>query len=249
MNRRHVVVTGASRGIGRAIALAMAREGDFVQVGYRAREEAAAEVLAEMRGGGGDGALLRLDLDSPAQVEESLTRIGKQQGPIDVLINNAAIVRDNFFALMSQRDWEHVVGTNLGGSAACCRAVVRSMWARRSGIILNVASLGGIAASPGQANYAAAKAGLLGLTRTLAAELAPRGIRVNALVPGLIDTGMTIRTDSKVIAAKSAAIPAGRLGHAEEIANAAVFLCSPAASYVVGHALVVDGGLSLGGAP
>ena len=239
-----VVVTGASRGIGRAIALAFAAQGASVVIGYRSRHEEARRVQELAIQSGGNASLWACDLQDPESVEAGMERILAERGSIDVLVNNAAVVQDTPFALMTRENWDEVVRVNLGGVFSCCRAVARSMIARRQGAIVNVASVAGMHASPGQTNYAASKGAILSFTRTLAAELARHGIRVNAVVPGLIATGMAARLDHRISAQKKQMIPVGRFGTPEEVADVVVFLASPAAAYIIGQAIVVDGGLT-----
>lgn len=242
---RTVLVTGGARGLGRAIAVAFAAEGAFVYVGYRSHESDAGQTLEQARAAGGSGAVLGFDTQQPAAVGAAVEQILSERGGLDALVNNAAIARDEPFALMSEEAWSEVLSVNLGGVFHCCRAVARPMMARKRGAIVNVASVAGWRASPGQSNYAASKGGVVALTQTLAAELAPRGVRVNAVVPGLLSTGMAARLDRRVLERKAAGIPLQRLGTGEEVASAVLFLASDEASYVTGHALVVDGGLSL----
>jgi 3-oxoacyl-[acyl-carrier protein] reductase len=243
-----VLVTGASRGLGRAIALAFARRGAYVFIGYRMREDKALETLAALkeagRETGGDGGLACLDVRNAESADAAIAGIAGERGGLDVLVNNAGVARDGLFAMMPQQDWAETLATNLTGAFNCCSAAVKTMIARRSGAIINVASVAGLHASPGQANYAASKGGLLAMTRTLAAEMAPYGVRVNAVVPGLLTSGMAARLDHRVMEAKKKQIPLGRLGEAGEVAEAVVFLASEAASYIVGQAIVVDGGMT-----
>lgn len=242
---RTVLVTGASRALGRAIARAFAAEGAFVGVGYHCRDRDAEQTLAEIQNLGGGAALVKADVGDPAAVERAIAPLYAERGGIDVLVNNAGIVDDKPFALMSAVSWSAVLQTNLGGVFNCCQAVVRSMMARGGGAIVNIGSVAGLAASPGQANYAASKGGIVSLSRTLAAELAPKGIRVNAVVPGLLTEGMARRLDRRHAEAKRQRIPLARFGNPEEVACAVLFLASEEASYIVGQALVVDGGLTL----
>lgn len=239
-----VVITGASRGLGRAIALAFAARGAHVVIGYHSKHDDARRVQELATQAGGQASLWSCDIQDPKNVESGMERIIAERGAIDVLINNAAVVQDIPFALMTQESWDDVVRVNLGGVFSCCRAVARSMIAKRQGAIVNVASVAGMHASPGQTNYAASKGGILAFTRTLAAELARHGIRVNAVVPGLIAAGMAARLDHRIAAQKKQMIPLGRFGTPEEVAEVVVFLASPAAAYIIGQAIVVDGGLT-----
>jgi 3-oxoacyl-[acyl-carrier protein] reductase len=241
---RSVMVTGASRGLGRALAIAIAAEGARVGIGYRARRSEAEQALAAVVAAGGTGELLAFDVRDAAAAARELARFAQAAG-LDVLVNNAAVVRDQLFPLLAPEDWHDVVDVALTGVCNCCRAAVPYLMRGARGAIVNVASVAGMRASPGQASYSAAKGGVLSLTATLAAELAPRGIRVNAVVPGLLATGMGERLDHRAVAAARARIPLGRLGEGQEVARAVTFLASDDASYVVGHSLVVDGGLSL----
>jgi 3-oxoacyl-[acyl-carrier protein] reductase len=239
-----VLITGASRGVGRSIALAFAEQGARVLVGYRAREADAAETLAEIERRGGNAELVRFDVTDAAAVEGALTRLTSQHR-LDVLVNAAGVARDNLLPLMTQEEWDEPLQVNLTGAFRCIRAVTPHMIARRSGAIINIASVAGVHASPGQANYAASKGGLLALTCTLAAELASYGVRVNAVVPGMLSTGMATRLDHRTLETVRRRIPLGRFGTGEEIANVVTFLASSRASYIVGQAIRVDGGLTL----
>ena len=241
---RNVIVTGASRGLGRVIAEAFAQEGARVGVGYRAHAEEAQQTLALLERAGGTGVLLALDVRQAASVEDAFASFAAAS-PIDALVNSAAVMRDQLVGFLAPQEWEEVIATNLTGTFNCCRAALRYMMPRRRGAIVNVASVAGIRASPGQANYSASKGGVVALTATVGAELAPRGVRVNAVVPGLLTTGMGTRLDHRVIEQRRAAVPLARLGEPQEVASAVLFLASDDASYIVGQSLVVDGGLSL----
>jgi len=233
---KHVFVTGGSGGIGRAAALAFAREGATVWIGY-AKNRAAAEEVAALAG---TATAVQIDVTDQASVEAAVA--GK---PIDVLVNAAGVVRNALFALSEPSDWQDPLLVNVGGSLRVTRAVVRAMLAAQRGVVINIGSVAGLRASPGQAGYSASKGAIEALTRTLGAELAPRGIRVNAVVPGLIATGMASRLDRRAIADHLARIPLKRMGTPEEVSELVLFIASDAASYVIGQSFVVDGGLSL----
>ena len=240
-----VLVTGASRGLGRIIAKVFADEGAFVGIGYRRFDKGAEQTLAEIRRVGGSATLVKADVSDLEAIDKAIKAFLVQRDGIDVLINNAAIVDDKPFALMSADSWTAILETNLGGVFNCSRAVVRSMMAKGKGAIVNIGSVAGLIASPGQANYAASKGGITALTRTLAAELAPKGIRVNTVVPGLLTEGMAQRMDRQLAEVRRGQIPLARFGNPEEVAHAVLFLASDDASYITGQQLVVDGGLSL----
>lgn len=242
---RSVLVTGASRGLGRAIAVGFAREGAWVAVGYRRREDEARATLDAVRAAGGDGETVAVDVREREATERAVASVLAARGRLDVAVACAGVARDQLFAAMTEEAFDDAVRTNLYGTMHLCRAAVRPMLAARGGALVTVASVAGLRASPGQANYAASKGGILALTTTLAAELAPQGVRVNAVVPGLIAAGMVTRTDPGALARVRARIPMGRLGEADDVARAVLFLASDDARYVTGQALVVDGGLSL----
>ena len=240
---RNVLITGASRGLGAALAVAFGSEGAWVGVGCRLRVAEAEAVLGRVREAGGDGEVVAFDLRDRPAVTAAITALDNRR-PLDVLVANAGIAGEGFFATSSQEEWEDVVAVDLLGTASTVRAATRGMLTRGRGAVVVVGSVAGLRAVPGQSSYATAKGGLLALVRTAGAELAPRGVRVNAVIPGVIDVGMTHRSPRPLIDRWVAAIPAGRKGRPEEVAGAVLVLASDQASYVVGQALVVDGGLS-----
>jgi 3-oxoacyl-[acyl-carrier protein] reductase len=245
MKDKTVVVTGASRGIGAALARMFAKEGAFVFVNYRVKERQAGEVITAITADGGHAGLLPFDVRDPAAVERAFDTVMSQRGGIDVLVNNAAMVADGPLPLMNTDQWNMVIDTNLSGVFNCIRAVVPRMMQQKQGTIVNVASVAALRASPGQANYSAAKGGVVSLTRTLAAELGPAGIRVNAVVPGLINAGMGARLNRDIATERTRWIPLGKFGEARDVADAVLFLASDRAQYITGQVLAVDGGLSV----
>jgi 3-oxoacyl-[acyl-carrier protein] reductase len=242
---RTVVVTGASRGLGRSIAVAFAREGAFVYAAFRDREREAAQTMEAIAAAGGRGAPVRFDVARPDEVRAAFDRIHAERSRVDVLVNNAGVARDAPFVLGDAEAWREVQDVNLGGAFHCTRAAVAPMIHARRGCIVNVASVSARRANPGQSAYAAAKGGLLSFSRTLAAELAPKGIRVNVVVPGMMDAGMVQAMDRRSVERVRERIPLQRLGTGEEVARAVLFLASDEASYIVGCELPVDGGLAL----
>jgi 3-oxoacyl-[acyl-carrier protein] reductase len=234
------LVTGGSRGIGVAVCRELAAAGARVAVNYRASADAAEELATEIGGVavGGDVADAEQAAAVVAQAEEAL-------GDLDVLVNNAGITRDTLLARMSDEDWNEVIATNLGGAFHTSRAVARKMLRRRSGSIVNMTSFVGLHGNPGQANYAASKAGIIGFTKALAKELGPRGVRVNAVAPGYIDTELTQGLPEDLRGLLLQATPLGRLGEPRDVATAVRFLCSDEASFVTGEIMLVDGGLGM----
>jgi 3-oxoacyl-[acyl-carrier protein] reductase len=235
------LVTGASRGIGRAIAEALAASGAKVVVNYASSADAAAEVVEGIEAAGGQAWAQQADVANEMEVEAMVKEVLEREGRVDVLVNNAGITRDGLLMRMKTADWQSVIDLNLTGVFLCTRAVSRTMLKARSGRIINITSVVGLMGNPGQANYSAAKAGVIGLTRSTAAEFASRGITVNAVAPGFIATDMTSDLNAEPILA---AIPLGRLGQPEEVAGAVRFLAAdPAAAYITGQVLAVDGGM------
>jgi len=235
------LVTGASRGIGRAIAVELARSGATVVVNYARSPEAAAEVVATITAAGGKAWSIQADVAVEEQVDAMVKTVLVREGRLDVMVNNAGITRDGLLMRMKTADWHQVLDLNLTGVFLCTRAVSRSMLKARSGRIINITSVVALMGNPGQANYSAAKAGVIGLTRSSAAEFASRGVTVNAVAPGFIATDMTKELDSEAIVR---AIPLGRMGQPEEVAGAVLFLAAdPAAAYMTGQVLQVDGGM------
>lgn len=240
-----VLVTGASRGIGREIALGFARAGAFVVINCNRGVEKAEAVKAEIEAinGAGSAMVKSFSVSDSSAVDKAIDEIIKEKGSISVLINNAGIAKDNLFMRMKDEEWDDTLNTNLKGAALCARAVVRPMMKAREGSIINLSSVVGQMGNAGQAAYSASKAGLFGLTKTLAKELASRNIRVNAVAPGFIDTEMTENLPETAKKEMLSGIPLGRMGSAKEIADVVVWLASPQASYVTGQVIAVNGGM------
>ncbi|XOB97670.1 3-oxoacyl-[acyl-carrier-protein] reductase [Deinococcota bacterium DY0809b] len=241
---KHALVTGSSRGIGRAIALELARRGFALAVHYARGEAAAREVAAEAeRLGAPKVAVLGADLSRKEAAAELVARTHTELGGLDVLVNNAGITRDGLLIRMKDDDWDAVLETNLSAVFRLTREAVKRMMKARWGRIVNVASVVGLMGNPGQANYVAAKAGLIGFTKTIAKEYGGRGITANAVAPGFIKSDMTARLPEKVQQEYLSAIPAGRFGRPEEVAGLVAFLASDAAAYINGQTIAIDGGL------
>jgi 3-oxoacyl-[acyl-carrier protein] reductase len=243
---RIALVTGASQGIGRACALALAQAG--VTVALAARNEGKlAEAVAEIEASGGQAAAFPLDVANEESIKAGAKAVLERFGKVEILVNNAGITRDGLMMAMKRVDWDNVLGTNLTGAFLLTQAVLRPMLKNRWGRIINITSVVGRTGQAGQVNYAASKAGLIGMTRSLAREVASRGITVNAVAPGYIETPMTAVLDEKQRAAMITQIPLGRAGTDAEIAQAVAFLASNAAGYITGHVLDVNGGMFMGG--
>lgn len=237
------LVTGASRGIGKAIALLLAENGADVAVNFAGSTAAAEAVAAEIEKMGRKAILVQGDVSKTEVCAEMVDKVVKELGRIDILVNNAGITRDTLLLRMKEEDWDAVLSTNLKGVFNCTKAAVKYMAKQRNGAIVNISSVVALMGNAGQANYAAAKAGILGFTRSVAKEMAARGIRVNAVTPGFIKTDMTSVLSEKVVAAMEASIPLARLGEPEDIAKAVLFLVSDNAAYITGQTLHVDGGM------
>lgn len=235
------LVTGASRGIGRAIAIALAAQGVTVVVNYASSAAAAEAVVSEITGAGGVAIAIGGDVSDVTAVEALFADIMRHYGQLDIVVNNAGITRDTLLLRMKPEDWQAVIDLNLSGVFYCLKAAAKIMLKQRRGRIINITSVVGISGNVGQANYSAAKAGVIGLTRTAARELASRGVTVNAVAPGFIATQMTENLEAEPIVAQ---IPLGRMGTPEEVAGAVRFLATdPAAAYITGQVLQVDGGM------
>lgn len=237
------LVTGASRGIGRAIALELARQGAKVAVNYAGSEAKANEVVEEIKNMGGEAFAIQADVSNAKAVDQMVKAVLERFERIDILVNNAGITRDNLLMRMKEEEWDDVMNINLKGVFNCTKAVTRPMMKQRYGRIVNIASIVGVSGNPGQANYVAAKAGVIGLTKTAARELASRNITVNAVAPGFITTDMTDRLSEELKAEMLKQIPLARFGEPEDVAKVVSFLVSDAASYMTGQTLHVDGGM------
>ena len=244
MSEQAALVTGASRGIGRSVALALASEGRPVAINYRSGADEAKETLALVEAAGGSGICVQADVGDPEQVDRCFSEIESELGVVTVLVNNAGVRADGLALSMTDEMWERVIRTNLFGTFACSRRALRGMLRNRWGRIVNVSSVSGMQGSPGQANYSAAKAGVIGFTRTLAREVAAKNITVNAVAPGLVATELTDTLGEKRLAEITSHVPQGRAGTPEEVAGAVRWLCGEEAGYVTGSVFTLDGGMT-----
>lgn len=242
---KRVLVTGASQGIGREIALRLSIEGAWVAVNYLSNLGYAEQIAQTITQQGGRSLLVQADVSQYDEVERMVDTIVEEWQGVDILVNNAGITRDNLLMRMTEEDWDNVLDTNLKGAFLCSKAVVRHMIKNRWGRILNMSSIVALTGNAGQTNYTAAKAGLIGFTRSLSLEVASRNITVNAIAPGFIETGMVETLGERIKTALLERIPLGRLGSTEDVAALAVFLLSDEAAYITGQTISVDGGLSL----
>jgi len=237
------LVTGASRGIGRATALELAKAGAKVALNFAGNRAAAEEVAALIEAAGGEALLVQADVGDPAAVDVMIKAVVARFGKIDILVNNAGITRDNLIMRMKEEEWDAVIHTNLKGIFNCTKAVTRLMMKQKYGRIVNMTSVVGVMGNAGQSNYAAAKAGVIGFTKSMAKELASRNITVNAVAPGYISTDMTANLPEQAKSELQSQIPLQRLGNPEDVASAVLFLVSPGADYITGQTLHVDGGM------
>ena len=245
LENKIAVVTGAGRGIGRGIALALAREGVMVVVNYNGSKERAEEVVRTIEEAGGKAVAIQCNISDFEAAKEFFANVVKEYGKIDILVNNAGITKDNLMMKMSEEEFQSVIQTNLAGTFHGVKFVTRPMMKQRQGRIINIASVSGVIGNMGQANYSASKAGVIGLTKAAAKELASRNITVNAVAPGFVATEMTDVLSDSVKEAAVATIPLGRFGEVEDIAETVVFLASDKAKYITGQVICVDGGIAI----
>ena len=242
---KNALVTGASKGIGRGIALRLAEIGANVAVNYNSSEEAAAEVEAEVKNAGVESFTVQADVSDLDQVKAMMDRVHEEWGHVDILVNNAGIIDDGLLVRMSDDSWERVIDTNLNGTFYCTRAALRTMLRRRWGRIINIGSVVGLRGNPGQTNYTASKAGIIGFTKALAKEVATRNITVNTVTPGYLETETTAVLTDEQKAYWLSVIPQGHFGEVDDIAHLVAFLASDKAKYITGQAISVDGGMAV----
>lgn len=245
LQEKVALVTGGSRGIGRAIALSLAEAGAKVIINYQGNEQAALETLNQIKEIGGVGEIYKADVSSAEEVNSMIKNIIDKYQSLDILVNNAGITRDTLIMRMKDEEWHQVIDTNLTGVFNCIRAVTRPMMKQRFGKIVNISSVVGINGNAGQINYSAAKAGVIGITKSAAKELASRGIMVNAVAPGYISTDMTENLGEKVTENIVSHIPLGRVGTPQDVAKMVLFLAGPNADYITGQVISVDGGMAM----
>lgn len=243
LNNKVALVTGASRGIGRAIALDLAHNGASIAVNYAGNEVKANEVVDEIKANGGQAFAIKADVSNQDDVQQMIKAVIGEFGSLDILVNNAGITRDNLLMRMKDEEWDDVINTNLKGVFLCTKGVTRQMMKQRNGRIINITSIVGVSGNPGQANYVAAKAGVIGLTKTTAKELASRNITVNAVAPGFITTDMTDELSEEVKSEMLKQIPLAKLGEPSDIANLVTFLASEKSKYITGQTMHVNGGM------
>ena len=245
LNGKVALVTGAGSGIGKEIAKMLAAKGAQVIINYMHSKESAEAAAADIRDAGGNAECVQCSVNDFAAVQSMIKEIVKKYGRIDILVNNAGITKDNLLMAMKEEEFDDVIDVNLKGTFNTMRHVYRQMLKQKSGSIINISSVSGVLGNPGQVNYAASKAGIIGMTKSMARELASRGIRVNAVAPGFVETPMTDKLPASAKEAGLAQIPMGRFAKAEEIASAVCFLASDEAAYITGQVLCVDGGMAM----